>query len=292
MPALAFDPTLLRTCRYAIADASQRHRLAAHWPTTVIAPAFLGQDTARSPVLVDLSAIRADELDELGAQLDTDTRQRHPTHFGLLLHSASPPAELSRHLAARLVIRPTGTAPARQFRYYDPGTFLQLPTLLGEATMAWLFGPISVVLVGWAGQWRPCPAPAADIPAARRLDAAQLDALLELSLSNRAAMQLPPPRDQDDWVARCQRIGAHLRRARQHHQLHLRDALIAFALHAERCHPRFDEHPLIVSLLQQQGADYLALTASITATQWQRIAAELADAPTPGNAPHSLPPRP
>jgi hypothetical protein len=60
------------------------------------------------------------------------------------------------------------------------------------------------------------------------------------------------------------------------------DDLVAFGLHACKCHPLFDTHPLIADLMvklrnvkPEDELDYRELTARLNAADWARVQSEL-----------------
>jgi hypothetical protein len=280
--SLASTHRLFQTVRYGIVDADLREELPERWHQQVIAPSFMGSDTARSPVLVEMSKLTPEEQGALLDRLETETRERQDTFFSLLLESDADPKRLADHLAKRLVVELERGGQPMQFRYFDPGTFLQLPGLLGEAGMNWLLGPVKAVLVPWAGEWRRYER--SEVAGTGYSLASKLPALLEIGSVNRAAMQMDPPENQSDWVDRCERVRGHVQRARQQHRLSERDDLVAFALHAEGCHPRFDEHKIIRNLLAELAKagdddqrDYRELTIGIAPATWEQIARDLTE---------------
>lgn len=267
--------------RYALVDAVWREDLPGHWPLTVIAPAFLGDDTDRCPVLLDLRALPLDERGELMERLAQQVTDREDALCSLLLDSDREPQAVADHLSQRMTLKVPGAQQPQQFRFFDPGTFLQLPRLLGHAGMAWLLGPVHAVLVPWAGGWTSYPQP----PTGARgssLTPAHLAALTRIGVVNRVALQMPPPEDAAEWTARCAAIDAHVQRAMEAHGLRLQADLVAFAQDATDHHPAFDQHPRLTGLLQilrtakpDDELDYRELTSRITPDEWQTITGEL-----------------
>jgi len=267
--------------RYAVVDAVWREHLPSDWPLTVIAPDFLGADTDRCPVLLDLRALPRDERGELLERLQQQVGDREDALCSLLLVADGEPQAMADHLGQRMALTVSGASQPQQFRFFDPGTFLQLPRLLGPAGMAWLLGPTQAVLVPWAGGWTRYPRPD---PEARSfsLTAVHLSALTRMGVVNRVALQMEPPADTAEWTARCAALDAHVQRAMDVHGLRLQADLVAFAQDALTHHPAFDSHPQVAGWLQvlrtakpEDELDYRELRSRITPGQWQTIVADL-----------------
>lgn len=269
---------------YMVVDATMREYIPAHWLSKVIAPAFLGQDTDRCPLLVDARTLPPAELHALHDQLDEQTSARDETLASLLL--AAPAnndmTSLAEHLGRRLQIQIQPQDPPKQFRYFDPGTFLQLPRILGEAGMVRLLGPVPSVMVPWAGHWSVIDRPSSlPIAGGAQYTPSQIRDLLGLGMVNRVANQLAPAKDAQAWQSQGQAIQQHVMRA-QAHGLTSQDDLLLFALHAMQRHPRFDSHPQIQALLHELRSStpddelsYDDLTSGLTPAQWQQLADEL-----------------
>lgn len=271
-----------RTHRFALIDASQREELPAHWAQHVIAPRFLGQDTDRCPALIDLQALHKDECAEFCAALDQQTQAREECQASLLIAAPVDAAVLASCLRDRIAIQMApGDDRPKQFRFFDPGTFLQLPALLGDDGMVWLMGMMSSVLVPWAGQWTLYERPVSHEVFA--LTSTHLQSLLRLGVVNRvAAMDEQPPIDAASWVRQCQAIDAHVHRASTQHGMTSRDDLIAFARHTIDHHPRIAEHPRMRALLAslrtaqpEDELDYRELSGQLHANDWAEMAREL-----------------
>lgn len=271
---------LFETYRYGIVDANLCGELPDHWRQQVIAPPHLGKDISRSPALVQMDTLSNEDAGKLLDKLEIETEERRTVYLSLLLETDADLQRTAKLLASRLVVQFETNARPMQFRYFDPGTFIQLPSLLGEGGMNWLLGSIKAVMVPWAGELRRYEKPVATGTGFSLTP--YLPALLDVSIINRAAMQLDPPVNQKDWVDRCGRIRKHVQRARDHHGLSERDDLVAFALHAEICHPCFDEHRIIRALLdrlsnamEEDQLDYRELTIGLSPETWQTIAHDL-----------------
>lgn len=275
------DHRFFERFRYGIIDASLRDEVPDSWAAQVIAPAFLGTDTGRCPALVDFASLPWDVRGPLIDRLEAESRDRSETLLSLALESEAPPDRLKAHLAGRIAVRIGSTSRPMHFRYHDPGTFIQLPSVLGDAGMTWLLGPIAGVAVPWLGEWRYHSRPTSVRTENFRLDA-HLPALLQTGVVNRVVTQLRDIRDQQEWCRRCETTRQHVTRASAVHGLEARDDLVAFALHAWSCHPRFDEHPTVRTLLAELAAaepddelDYRELTARLEPEDWERIAHDL-----------------
>lgn len=266
---------------YAIVDAGRREEIPDSWPVASIAPAFLENDTARCPLLIDCLGIPEADRNVLLDRLETETTACDETLFSLVLATSASFKPLLKHLAQRLVIRsPTDNLP-RQFRYYDPGTFIQLPDVLGGAGMSWLLGLIDVVAVPWLGEWR-CCRNSADSANSRFDLRTHWDVLQGFSVVNRVLTQLPEIRDQREWRRKGEATRRLIAHARNTYGLDQRDDLVAFALHAWQCHSAFDRHPILQKLLVELAAaipddelNYRELTARLDEADWQKIARDL-----------------
>lgn len=267
--------------RYAVVDAVWREDLPRHWPLTVIAPAFLGEDTDRCPVLLDLQSLPLDERGELMERLVQQVKDREDALCSLLLEAGGEPQAVADHLGQRMALKVAGASQPQQFRFFDPGTFLQLPRLLEPAGMAWLLGPAHAALVPWAGGWTRYPRPDSKAHGFS-LTTVHLAALTRMGVVNRVALQMEPPADAAEWTARCAALDTHVQRAMDSHGLRQQAELVAFAQDAMTHHPAFDDHPRLTGLLQtlrtakpEDELDYRELRSRISPDEWQTIAADL-----------------
>ncbi len=281
MVAQDFDHRWLEDHRFGLVDASWRDELPVHWPHEVVAPSFLDSDTSRCPVLIDLQALSATDRDGIAHQLAQQVRNREPALCNWLIRCELSVSELAVHLAHRLVVRIEPRDQPKQFRYFDPGTTLQLPSVLGAPGMSWLLGPIASVWVPWASHWtyfeRQDPPPVA-YPWTKE----RVQGLFLIGVVNRVAARLAPPQHPQAWIEQCQRIAEHALRAQTLHGLTQQADLVEFAWHAMVHHPRFDSHPHVAELLRrlrsaapEDELDYRELTARISRDQWTSITAEL-----------------
>lgn len=274
------DHRWFKSHRYALIDAVWRDELPSAWPLTLIAPAFLGDDTARCPVLLDMHALSRNDTGKLLAQLSEQVTNRQDVLFSLLLASQREPVTVANHLARRMVLMLPGDPVRKQFRYFDPGTLLQLPRLLGGNGLAWLLGEIDSAIVPWAGQWTHINKPDSD-GRTFRLELDHLAALSRLGAVNRVAMQMAPPADAVAWEQTCANIDGHVQRAMVEHGLTRQADLVAFATHALQHHAAFDSHPRLIAVFQalrsatpEDEIDYRELTSRFTPEDWQQICME------------------
>jgi hypothetical protein len=268
--------------RFALVDASLRADLPDAWTQQVIAPAFLGSDTDRCPALVDLVAVPAEERAPWCDALHQQTLAGEDTALSLLLEAPCGTAVLASHLAKRLEIRLPGQDRPRQWRYFDPGTFLQLPRILGSDGLAWLLGPVNAVQVPWAGEWVEVIRPDHSHGQTFKLTLAHIDAILRIGIVNRVSVQLPPVRNAQAWIQQAAELDAHVLRGQSQHKLSQRDDLVAFARHMWVHHPRIDEHPRLQSLFDHLAhaqpddeLDYRELSGRLKPEDWAAMVAEL-----------------
>lgn len=267
--------------RYAIVDAGRREEIPDSWPVASIAPDFLENDTARCPLLIDCFGIPEVDRNALLDRLETEMNACDEVLFSLVLATSTSFKALLKHLTQRLVIRSATENLPRQFRYYDPGTFIQLPDVLGGDGISWLLGPIDAVAVPWLGEWRCFQNPAAVGSQPFNLHT-HGDALQGFSVVNRVLTQITGIRDQDDWRQKGEATRRIIAHARTTYGLDQRDDLVAFALHAWQRHPAFDRHPVLQKLLAELATatpddelNYRELTARLDEADWQKIARDL-----------------
>ncbi|MCE1239543.1 MAG: hypothetical protein LWW83_06460 [Azonexaceae bacterium] len=278
---IELDHRFFERYRYAIIDGERRDEVPAHWSGVPIAPAFLEKDTARCPLLIDFCVVPEVDRNMLLDHLEVVVAAREESLISLALASTKAFRPLLRHLAERLAIRVASGGLPRQFRYFDPGTFIQLPDVLGSLGMSWLLGPVDAVAVPWLGEWRrygnPGEAGAAHFDLKR-----QIDALQALSVVNRVLTQLPNIQDQDAWRQKSLATRRIVDHARHVHALDVRDDLVAFAMHAWQWHPAFDRHPVLQQLFAELAAarpedeiDYRELTGRLQDADWQGIVRDM-----------------
>lgn len=277
---LVFDHRFFNSFRYLLIDATHREEIPDAWQATPVAPEFLGEDTARCPLLVDAHALSEVDRSGLLDRLESEISARQETFVSQALATSGSGRVLLSHLQSRLLVHDPVDRTPKQFRYFDPGTFIQLPDLLGSAGMGWLLGPIEAVAVPWLGEWRVHPR--SDYPEQNGFEfRARWDSLQTVSVVNRVLIRLPEIGNQAEWQQKAVLTRQHMARARQH-RLQSRDDLVAFALHAWQWHPEFDRHPSIRRLLAELAAatpddelDYRELTARLNETDWTKIVQDL-----------------
>lgn len=236
--------------RFALVDATQRDALPSSWAQVVIAPAFLQDDTDRCPALIDLSSIAGSERAEWCDALHQETLGGEETRASLLLASRASITAIAQHLAQRLVVHPSGQRRPMQLRFFDPGTFLQMPRILGEAGMLWLMGAITSVAVPWAGEWTCLTSHEAARPHDFRMDNAHIAALLRIGVINRALAQGAPPKYASHWIDQAAALDAYVRQGLARDGLNLPADLVSYALHAHTVHPAIHTHPRMRALLE------------------------------------------
>lgn len=277
---LVFEYRFFERFRHLLIDATHREEIPDAWQAVPVAPAFLGEDTARCPLLVDTQALSEVDRGTLLDRLEAEVSAGQEAFVSLALATTGSSRVLLSHLKSRLVVRDPVDRTPKQFRYFDPGTFLQLPDLLGAPGMAWLLGPIDAIAVPWLGEWSVHER--SDYPEQGGFDLRiHWDSLQAVSVINRVLIRLPEIGNQAQWQQTATRTRQHVVRARQH-RLQSRDDLVAFALHAWQWYPEFDRHPTIRKLLAELTAatpddelDYRELTARLDEAEWTQIAQDL-----------------
>lgn len=277
---LAFDHRFFEQFRHLLIDATRREDIPDSWQAVPVAPSFLGDDTARCPLLVDTQALSDADRGTLLDRLEAEVSAGHEAFVSLALATAGSSRGLLSHLKSRLVVRDPVDRTPKQFRYFDPGTFLQLPDLLGAPGMDWLLGPIDAIAVPRLCEWSVHER--SDYPEQNGFDLrTHWDSLQAVSVINRVLIHLPEIGNQTQWQQTATRTRQHVARARQH-RLQSRDDLVAFALHAWQWHPDFDRHPSIRKLLAELTAatpddelDYRELTARLDEAEWTQIVHDL-----------------
>jgi len=289
-----FDHRWMDRYPWALIDAEWRSELPADYELHILQPPNLGIDPDRCPVLLDLRTLCAADHARLMEEHWQQVVKREETLVSLFFPGELKIAPLARHLANRLALNWPGISVPKQFRYFDPGTFLQLPRTLGTAGMAWLLGPAVEVLVPWAGQWNLLTRPDSSGRPCRLGDAEQ-QALLRIGIVNRVLLQQTPPQSAMYWVERSARVDADVQRAVLIHGLTETADLVCFAQHADTVHPRFDAHPRVALLLREfsrrelnpLGSEVMPaelrelFDINLSVADWQSVAAELNAAELP-----------
>lgn len=276
-----FDHRFLDRFRYLIIDAIHRDEIPEAWQAMSIAPAFLGNDTVRCPLLVDTQMLPEADRYSLMDRLEEEMQAGHECLASLAIASRASPAAVRRHLIDRIRIDDPTDGQARQFRYFDPGTFMLLPDILGGEGMAWLLGPIQTVAVPWLGEWSAFEGN--DAARTPHFDLRECwAALLTLGVVNRVLIRLPAIANHEDWRTKARLTRQHIERARTRYRIAMRDDLVAFALHALQWHPEFDMHPSVQKLLVELASaapedelDYRELTGRLDEADWTKIVQDL-----------------
>lgn len=282
MPTFYPDRQTTDLFSFALVDATHRDGLRPSWTQVVIAPTFLKDDTDRCPTLVDLTSMGNGERAQWCDALHRETSNREEARSSMLLASRAPITAVAQHLAQRLVLRMPETGQRMQWRFFDPGTLLQMPRILGPGGMSWLMGPVSSVAVPWAGEWTCLQQPEAARPHHFYMDGHHLAALLRVGVINRVLAQGSPPMDATDWVEQSAAIDTFVRQGQDQHGLVTQADLIAYALHAHTIHPAIHTHPRMRAVLQtlqsaspEDELNYQELTCTLEPDEWRHMAAEL-----------------
>lgn len=271
--------------RWALVDATARDTLHASWPSRVVAPSFLGDDTDRCPALLDLHAMPAEDRVEWCDALHREALDRQDTRASMLLAANAEIGVVAAHLARRMVLNLPGQGRPMQWRFFDPGTFVQMKRVLGTEGMVWLMGPVSALMLPWMGEWTLIARPSAECSGAGTqpflLDQGHLAALQRIGIINRVLMQDVSMRTVAAWIDQSQQLDPLVVRG-QSHGLSQREDLVAYVQHAHAVHPRIHDHPRMKALLLQlkqasadDELDYRELTSAFEPQDWQAMAAEL-----------------
>lgn len=282
MPTFYPDRETTEQFRFALVDATQHDALPSSWTKAIIAPSFLKEDTDRCPALIDLGVMDSHERAQWCDALHHEAMNREETRASLLLASRWTLTATAQHLAQRLVLRISDQSQPMQWRFFDPGTFLQMPRVLGPDGMSWLMGPVSSVAVPWAGEWTRM----SRSEAARRHDFRMADehiaALLRIGVINRVLAQGSPPKNAAHWVDQTTALDACVRQGQERDGLRLQADLVSHATHAHTVHPAIHTHPRMRALLQtlhraspEDELNYQELTCLLEPDDWHQMAAEL-----------------
>ena len=248
---------------------------------------FHGSQQLLNSIEAALTEIKADELNlgngrvvagwfECGVDSDSDAQRLISHYLRFMFH---------RRVDNRI----------EWLRWYDPAVLwilwdvlnaVQRKTLLGPITRLWILDPVGqlvnlqctddVLLTGQVGQSNLNPL---------NLSVEQWQQIDNIGPFNRALLKTQLG-DQNDGLikgltpsalAQHRRAGfGALSRARQHGIKDPQD-LALFAELAMQCHPKFDQHSLVITALQRFHSDvyFSACVADIDDAQWRVIASEM-----------------
>lgn len=167
----------------------------------------------------------------------------------LIVDSADSTERVFAHLR-RLLIVWLADGQKCLFRYFDPMVLKHLAWMLDDSQCAALLGPCSSWCYWLDGQWRRLEPAAPSAPMQLRFDA-RLSAQLQRIAALNAV--LATQRDVIDEARRIERfraIDGYIARAQDRGWTREKD-WEAFAQLCLNCHPRFDEHPRVVDLIEQ-----------------------------------------
>lgn len=276
-----FTPHVMNSYRFGLIEPQYRDDVPSEWKVVCVAPTFLGQDTERCPILLELASLGVTDRAALLSSIDAQLTQGQSATIRFFIESDLPIEKLAKHLASRMTVNSEEANVPLQFRYFDPAIFLQLSDLFGGEGMSWLLGPIQSIAVIWATELGVfCRDTSSSVSSFKISN--WLDDLLGLNVINRSALQLPPPKTQNEWILRCRRLATSLNKARQKYRLVNRDDLIQFVLHSELVHRRFDEHTIIQRIFNtldsaksEDELDYVELTNRVSKEDWMGIVHDL-----------------
>ena len=246
MPDFYPDLRNIGRFRFALVDASLRDGIPAGVQQEVIAPAFLGEDTDRCPTLIALDSMPSSSRVAWCDELHSEVINREESRASLLIESDSSLKALASHMARRMALQTPGRDRPLQWRYFDPGTALQMPRVLGHVGLAWLMAPAKAWMVPWAGSWQPIAGPndASQQDLMRfKLQSEHIAALMRVSVINRTLLQNDKPLTAQEWVDGSQQLDAIVVQGQTQHKLDHRDDLVAYAFHPWTTHLRILVHP-------------------------------------------------
>lgn len=282
-----FYPDLRSTARFrfAVVDASLRANIPEGVQHTAIAPDFLGSDTDRCPALIALDSMPRSIRAEWCDGLHQEVLSKEETRASLLIESEASMSSLASHMARRMVLKLPDTDRPLQWRYFDPGTSLQMPGILGEVGMAWLMGPADTWMIPWASAWQAIQKEqnvSQQDQQRFQLSTTHVASLMRVSVINRVLLHNDQTLNANEWIDATRQLDAIVLEGQTTHQISQRDDLVAYAAHAHRWHPQIHEHPRMKGLLDElrqatpdDEIDYRELTAGLTPDDWKRMALEL-----------------
>jgi hypothetical protein len=277
------DHQLFKKHRYAIVDRvaiDDAHEIDFKYE--VIAPTFVGRDTERCPLLVDLHALTDEKKIQLLTLTQEQTTQGRPSLLSAFLSSSYEPDKMLAVLQHRI----TTTLPSGDkgfLRFYDPAIAVHLPRCLDEASLNWFFRKVEALTFFLAEQWCTLSFSAQQERGSEDewvfgLSSDSIRALTLLSLTNRAREQLVEKLDHPEkWLSVCIEIEKYFDLAHRRFGFTQAEDWIAFSVHGCTWHPHFYEHPVVLEMIQTAGADntYADQSALLSADQWRQISAEL-----------------
>ncbi|MCA3176059.1 MAG: DUF4123 domain-containing protein [Burkholderiales bacterium] len=276
------DHQLFKKHRYAIIDRLAIDEFDIDFKYQVIAPAFVGSDTERCPLLVDLHELPHQKSVELLTKIHEQTTKGLVPWFCAFLSSTYEPNLMLSILKHRIsTTLPDGNK--RFLRFYDPAIAVHLPRCLDEMSQRWLFQKIDGLTFFLASHWCTLRFPFFKESLSENdlvfcLSKQSVQALSLLSLTNRAREQLPQKINHpDQWLSVCIAIENYFDIANRRFGLTQAEDWIAFAVHGCLWHPYFYEHPKILGFIQQADAQntYADQTAVLSPDEWRQVSAEL-----------------
>lgn len=276
MERIELNPRLLEKYSYALIDPAQVDLASwRHLPLQSLAPPAYAQIASQLPHVLPLRTLDASERDELFAELIDRSAADQPPHFCLLIECSQTLGSVIRHLSRMMIVHSPEDRKPYQLRYHDAYTLVQLAWILDDDQQKTLLGPSTAWMFHLEEWWCLRPQETTTVMPALRLSAEQWQQLQRVGRVNVAlarqnvsasertglGMRLNP------WFARAHSIG-----------LTDEEDAIAFANQGLTQHPEFYRHPRIVRTLAEcegQSKRYSRLTATLTESDWQQIAADM-----------------
>ncbi|WP_321876919.1 DUF4123 domain-containing protein [Paraburkholderia bannensis] len=281
MERIELHPRLLEKCSYAVIDPVLVDATSwQHLPVQSLAPPAHAGLASQLPWVLPLRELGADERSGLFAEVFERTSAGQPPLFCLLIESAQTPGSVIRHLARMMVVHAPEDRKPYQLRYHDAHTLMQLAWILNADQQKTLLGPATAWTFPLEQWWCLRPDETATAMPGLRLEAGQWQQLQRVGTINVALARQDAPVEQRaalgrqlyPWLVTAATVG-----------LTDEDDVIAFATQGTARHPGFYRHPDIARILAQcegQPKRYGRLTAALTETDWQRIAADMSSLST------------